>query len=70
MNSIVRSLLISVAIGSLAIILICASDDAEADSVDVYFEDGINVITIDISGGLPYTEILLDSSPSSVSDTL
>ena len=53
MNGIVRSLLFVTAIGLLAVVLICASDDSEAEQVEVVFGDGIAVTYQDRSGGTP-----------------
>ena len=43
MNGIVRSLLFVAAIGLLAVVMICASDDSEAEQIEIVFEDGIVV---------------------------
>ena len=70
MNGIVRSLLFVTAIGLLAVVLICASDDSEAEQVEVVFGDGIAVTYQDRSGGTPpYPQYMIYDSPSLIDDS-
>lgn len=68
MNGIVRSLLIVAAIGLLAVVIVCASDDSEAE-IEVVFEDGIVIMFQDRSGAPPYTQYRVYDSPAMIDDS-